>query len=670
MTGNEQAIKGVRRAYGIRTSYCGYLIVLILAISTNSFSQSETIRELKNQIEFSDHDTSRSRALYLLTYEFLDFSLDSALYYARQNLILINNSIYPKFQVTALSGVGTTFMYMSVFDSAQYYMEKALTITKEHDLPNQASALYTNFGVLYKRQGLYDQAIQSYIDGLIVDEENGHLYGLIVKKLNIANLYSLLGDINRSLTYATEALESCQDLDHSDKPKLQGLLLNNIGSLYTEQLDFDRALSKFQEALAVNTAADNQNEMSRNLHNLGAIYEKMDSTEKGLPMLLEAFKIRRRVGDKIGMTESHMQLGSSYGKLGAIDSSNYHFAEAIKLAKSIGNHALTSETYLAISNNDIERGNFEEALNHYQLSVAYQDSIDNEYDREAYLEMESKYQAAQKDAKISQQSLVINRRTSQRNKYLFGVLVLVLLVAFIFYRNKHNRDFANERIKTLEQQQKLLAIDYMVQGQEQERKRIARDLHDGLGGLLSSASLQMQSIQKEIDKLGEMQLFSKAEQMIDNACKEVRRIAHDMMPGALIDLGLIEAIDDLADKIRLKGNLQVDVIVDFDEVNLTEVQSVNLYRMVQEFCNNTLRHAHARKLTLLFGEEKGMLIVDLSDDGVGYNVNDPNITLGIGRRSIESRVKYLAGSLQDLTLKGSGCRYLIKVPLDQDSSHT
>ena len=641
------------------------IVGLLMSFSSMlAWSQSSAIEELKQNFVSADHDTVRSRALYLLMYEFFESSLDSAYVYAKRNLDLLKATEYPKFRCTALSGMGSTFMYMNRYDSAQYYFEEALKVTEQFHLPAQRSALYTNFGVLFKRQGFYDEAIQSYIDGLIEDERSGNLYGEIIKKVNISNLYGLLKDNDKALQYGLEALADCEDLEHSDKALIQGLLLNNIGTIYVEELQFDQAIENFRAALVISRATENNNEIARNLHNIGLLYEKIDSTIVGLPLLLEAQRIRTEVGDDVGLIETNMQLGSSFGKLGMRDSSRYYFNEALHSAIAIKNHGLTSQTYLAMSESDVINNDFEQALENHKLSVSYQDSLDEKYDRDAYLEMESKYRAAQKDVQISQQELLISKRTSQRNNYLFGALALLLIAGFVLYRSQQTRKLSDEKIRNLEQQQKLLALDYMLQGQEEERKRIARDLHDGLGGLLSSASLQMQNIQKEIDKLSELSLFNKAEKMIDNACREVRRIAHDMMPSALIDLGLMDAVEDLADKIRIQGNLIVNVKSDFDESVLSDAQSVNLYRIVQEFCNNTIKHAKASEINLTFTKDNQKLLVDLSDNGIGYDRADQNLHEGIGLKSMESRTKYLGGEFNDRTVPGKGCRYIMMIPLE------
>ena len=173
------------------------------------------------------------------------------------------------------------------------------------------------------------------------------------------------------------------------------------------------------------------------------------------------------------------------------------------------------------------------------------DSLENNELRSKISELDVKYESSKKDNEIANQQLQINNSTSQRNLAIFGGLAILGLAGFLFYRNRKNQHLAKAKIDNLQKQQKLLALDYMVQGQEEERKRIAQDLHDGLGGLLASARIQIQKVEKEMQKLGQMQLLSKAESMIDNAHQEVRRISHDMMPGALMDLGLIDAVEDL-----------------------------------------------------------------------------------------------------------------------------
>lgn len=204
------------------------------------------------------------------------------------------------------------------------------------------------------------------------------------------------------------------------------------------------------------------------------------------------------------------------------------------------------------------RGNYQKSNELLYKYFEIKDSIYSEENRTILADLEIKYESSKKDAEIATQTLRINQRTTQGIWFIAGASALLLLTWFLVYRNRKNKILANAKFENLEKQQKLLALDYMVQGQEQERKRIAQDLHDGLGGLLTSAKLQIQKIQREIEKFTDLKLFDQAEKMINHAHTEVRRIAHDMMPGALIDLGLIDAIEDLINKLKKEQNFVIN----------------------------------------------------------------------------------------------------------------
>ena len=177
---------------------------------------------------------------------------------------------------------------------------------------------------------------------------------------------------------------------------------------------------------------------------------------------------------------------------------------------------------------------------------------------------------------------------------LTGLLILIALFIYFYQKEKirQNKELAqkeneiqNQKIDQLENEKKILAMASMIEGQENERTRIAKDLHDGLGVLLSSVRRQVQNIHKEIEKLTELDIIGDTEKLINTACEEVRRISHDMMPDALMNLGLAEAIKDLAYQIEFDHGIKTHVII--PEIELREITSINIYRIIQEFCNNT-----------------------------------------------------------------------------------
>ncbi|MEL6391093.1 MAG: histidine kinase, partial [Bacteroidota bacterium] len=177
-------------------------------------------------------------------------------------------------------------------------------------------------------------------------------------------------------------------------------------------------------------------------------------------------------------------------------------------------------------------GDYERA---YEYMRAYK-RIDDEYwsytSRAQTNELEAKYQSARNETRIADQELALQRRTSQRNTAMLMGLFISGMGLFWWIRQSQKNQLQKIQLENLKQEQQLLALDFMVQGQEEERKRIAQDLHDGLGGLLTSTQIQLRKVQAEIEKLQNLDFLKEANRMIDTACKEVRRISHDMMPGA------------------------------------------------------------------------------------------------------------------------------------------
>ncbi len=642
---------------------CRALLWLVLAATQLAIGQDSIINSLKSEVRLASTDSAKMMALYQLTYAFLNSSLDSAMIYANQCLQVAKKTDFKKMICNCNSVMATTHMYSSNYDSAKYYYDIALDAAIKFQQPDRISALYSNFGVLYKRQELYDKAAQSYIDGLIVDEENNNYYGIVIKKINLANLYSTISDDNRALQYGEEALLACDLLERADKDHLKSLILNNLGAILSEQGKFEQALVKFENALVISRGISNKNEIARNLHNIGSILEKLGRTEQGLPNLIEALTLRSEVGDKVGLIETHMQLGTSYAKLNDQPNSANQFEQALNLAEEINNHTILAELYLAMSSARKDRGDFQKALSYLEAYHAHADSIDAQYDRKAYLEMESKYQAARKDATIAQQELLITKQRANRNLFLWALLALVGGFAFLYYRYKKNKMLTKERINNLRREHKLAALDYVVEGQEKERQRIARDLHDGLGGLLSSIKMKIEGRTKDYQRDHEG-LLAVAGEMIDEACTEVRRISHDMMPGALIQLGLVQAVEDMVEEVRNTGDVNIEIDYEGEWV-LTDQQSVHLYRIIQEILNNSLKYSQASEIDIKLKSVSDQLQLIISDDGVGFDLKSAKRKGGIGLKNIEARVAYLDGNLKIITKEMEGCTYIIRVPLNK-----
>jgi signal transduction histidine kinase len=291
--------------------------------------------------------------------------------------------------------------------------------------------------------------------------------------------------------------------------------------------------------------------------------------------------------------------------------------------------------------------------------------------------LQTKYETEEKDKEIAQQEVTILKSQRQRNSLLGGILGLVLLGGFTitWLRRKHaferqltqqEKALQREKIQKLQQEQKIMALDYILEGEEKERRRIAKDLHDSLGSLLTSAKLQLTQTFKDVAAFAENLNLVKAQEIISEATEEVRRISHDMMPDALVNLGLRVAIEDLVSGIHNPEDLSVSTyFFDIQEDDLSDQQQLGLYRIVQELTQNVLKHAHASQLVIQLSQEDKTLQLLVEDDGTGFDPANLEKQEGIGLKNIRSRVQYLGGSISIDSKQDGPTVFQIEIPMGQ-----
>ncbi|HEY8956914.1 sensor histidine kinase [Chitinophaga sp.] len=225
---------------------------------------------------------------------------------------------------------------------------------------------------------------------------------------------------------------------------------------------------------------------------------------------------------------------------------------------------------------------------------------------------------------------------------LISVLLLtVLLLGYFFYKNKK---------KTAIQQEQIKISHAMLQGQEEERKRVARDLHDSLGGLLASTKINLSKIAASRNADHQPELESIIVQM-DTSVAELRRIAHNMMPEMLLRLGLEAALKDLCDTFKSEKTT-IRFLCFGIQPNIPQAEQVIIYRIVQELLTNAIKHADAKNILLQCNQRSNRFFITVEDDGAGFDEGVLNEKQGMGFINIKNRVAYLNGKI-DILSKGN-----------------
>lgn len=285
-------------------------------------------------------------------------------------------------------------------------------------------------------------------------------------------------------------------------------------------------------------------------------------------------------------------------------------------------------------------------------------------------EQKSKIRELEKDQKIA----AFQNRLQKVVTFslLFGS-VIILIGAYFTIRNYQHRFNANQiiheqkteinrqRINELENNLKIESMHAMLMGQEAERERIAKDLHDSLGGLLSTVKLHFDAVKSNDRRISDMPEYQHAYSLLDTACKEVRNISNNMQPGALQELGLIPALKDLVGRVQTPDAPAVTFSHEGLNGRLDTSIGLNVYRIIQELLNNALRHSRATEISIHVAQNNGALNLTVQDNGCGYEPG--NVTEGMGTQNIASRVNYLKGDLSIHSVLGEGTTTQIAIPV-------
>ena len=257
------------------------------------------------------------------------------------------------------------------------------------------------------------------------------------------------------------------------------------------------------------------------------------------------------------------------------------------------------------------------------------------------------------------------------NVYLlvfYAVLLLLVIVAaflLLYIRNqsvvwKQRRQL--QEIQIIQQKELLSAV---IDSQEIERKRIGQDLHDEVGGTLSAIKLMLNSLRNKLNPEQE-EVVRDAKGLIDKMIVDVRHISHDLSPPGLAVFGLFSSIEAFVSLINNTGEIKIAVAQegDMDEVNLSEKTSLALFRVLTQLVNNTLKHADATEISILFNLSHHKLIIEYKDNGIGFNISVLAQRNGIGMQNIQSRLQMINASHQIITEEGKGFEITISCVLN------
>jgi signal transduction histidine kinase len=474
-------------------------------------------------------------------------------------------------------------------------------------------------------------------------------------------MYNSLGDARSALRYAHETSHIARQSGDST------FLLRSymaLGDAYASSKKYDSLFLTSTQGLAMANRGNQLFPVGKFHLLLGDYYEHKENYDTAIAsytLALEAF-IPIQVEYEICQAMYH--LGHCYLLKKDHNKAIYYLKQAEEKIRALRLDQLLTPCLMDLVVADEQAGNIKESLAYLKEYVVVRDSLMQRNNRKLVYDLEARYQLQKKEEQIQLQQKLI-RQKNQVNYLLGGTVISVLIILFFtFYTYRQRKRLQDQRIRDLEQEKLLSASEAIIKGQEEERGRLAKDLHDGLGGLLSGVKFSLTHMKSNVLLDADSALaFGRTLDMLDHSIAELRRVAHNMMPEVLVKFGLGEALKSYCDSMQQSGIFKVD----FQEVGMAQRLDANreiiVYRIVQELLNNAAKHSRATHVLVQLAGHAGEVNITVEDNGAGFNVGDLSTSYGAGWSSIRSRVDYLKGKVDVHSEAGKGTSVQLILPV-------
>lgn len=624
------------------------ILIITYSVLFNTYIQAQQTKEIDSLVKVLQNattDTGRISAIGEVVKQYL-VQTDSvnAFKYAYSAASLAQKVQSPLHKAYADHLLGYIHHLLQHEDSAIYYYNRLLSRLESSTDPKAVRLMIygaNNLAALYSKNGNMRKSVELLVDNLPrLDRANDkQVYEFTIH--NLSESFIITGEYKKAYPYMQQNIALAEEAPQPEariNPYLSAaFLMYKMDSLSRMQ----QYLAKAKENL--DKARPDNDYKVKYLAYKATWYAKTGQIEAANEQMEEAFFIVSKWPD-IG--NDFYDLYTAKEEVAAA-AGNYKAArEAALLLYQKARNDKYAEILLAnallIANYSARLKDYKTAYEYSNLYASLSDSIRYTETVLEVSEMETMYKTAEKEKQITrlqgekQQVLLENKNQQLLNTLLgtgAGVLLLIILLLAFIYRSSKKQ--AALQLKKVEQEQELKLIQALLDGEERERLRVARDLHDGLGGALAGIKLKL-SHDPAVDE--------KVVAQLESSISELRRIARNLMPERLMQSGLETALKDLCASFA-NPKLEIEFQANGISQDIPLTTQVNIYRIIQELLANSVKHSGATKIIVQCIQEGKQFLVTVEDNGKGFSVTDPQHSNGLGLNNIHSRVKNLRGSM-------------------------
>ena len=563
-------------------------------------------------------------------------------------------------------------------DSALIYAYKAIFLAEKSGFVKKISVTLQKLGQYFMLKEDFANAIRCFINALKIEEKLNNEGRMADLNDELARVYYYQEIFGKALEYHEKALAIYQNMkDTINIAKV----LSHIGSLYDsreyceqrspeqKQNDLKFALDYLNQSIILSGKKGNMDGVSNGYDAISAVYNRMNKPEIAIDYIAKALAFYREKKYQEKMANSLYSMGLIYNKLHKYDQALVCFNEAKEISLSDKYMDGIQYLYEAIAQTYDYLKGYKNARNYYIKYMTIRDSVYNNEKSKQIFELETKYQAEKKQSEIENLTLVKQQRTMVIY-FLVALLMIISLLSWMYFRNIRNKkiiadqklEIKEKQLHELEKERQLVAAKSVLQGEEAERARLAGDLHDGLGGLLSGVKLKLSFMKENAVITSEnLEHFNHALNLLDDSITEMRRVAQNLMPETLMHYGLRIALNDFIRQVVPEGLPQISFNTFGEDLRFDKELEITVYRVTQELVTNAVKHAHAKQIDIQLFTEKDRVCIQVIDDGIGYENEKSNATKkGHGLKNIDDRVTAFNGRYEILSQPGKGTESTIE----------
>lgn len=585
-------------------------------------------------------------------------------------IILANTKVFAQhLQIDkSLSSWDSTKYHYSFEENKNRLNEIFEVIKKQSDSTHFAN-YYRRLGTLYKDNGDYPMAFANYIKEADINKNTGNLIASASNLNQIGIIYYRLDNKEKALSFFLKAYKV-----YEDENSLIGIASAgaNVSEIYSDLDSFPKSVYYAQKGLEAMRARKDTAEIDYNYQSLAIVYSKQNQFDSALKYLRKAEKIYPLNHDYKSLIQTYNSIGEVYFTQNEHDSAILYHHKALDTAVKYQNQPLIAETYNYLSKNYEASGDLLNAYHYLKQLKSLDKKLLDTATINYITDAETRYRTREKEREITEQ----RSQTKLSNLWLViisiisVVIILIAVLIIISYRSKRQKalreaELHRRRVDDLLQRQEVENVNAMLKGQDEERKRIAQELHDRIGSILSTVKLHFSSVEEVMKALKEQQnkSYNEAVGLLDEAVDEVRRISHDLYEGSLAKFGFVTALRQLIGAIEKANVIKIDFIDTVGDSISYKPFEQDLYRITQELLSNTLKYADAKQVTIQLNFKNGILEYMYEDDGKGFNKTAVEQSSGIGYKNIEARVGKMGGNWFLDAEPNHGMTLTIEIPI-------